>query len=71
MVIYYLLGLLSVPGLLGLLVIYHVFVRRKKAPADKSNRINHLRLVWFALTREDEFTELFPWLRKDEMENVE
>jgi len=66
----FLLGLLLVPGLLGLLVIYHVFIRRKKSPADKSNRINHLRLVWFALTREDEFVGLFPWLKRDEWENM-
>jgi len=27
------------------IVVYHVFVRGKRSPADKSNRINHLRLV--------------------------
>lgn len=64
------LGLLVVPGFLGLLVIYHVFIRGKRAPADKSNRINHLRLVWFALTREDKFTGLFPWLEHDEWDNM-
>lgn len=66
----YLLGLLSVPSLLGLFVIYHVLLRRKRSPADRSNRINHIRLVWFALTREDEFVGVFPWLRNDEKDNV-
>jgi len=59
-----LLGLMTLPAIVGLLVVYHVFVRGKRSPADKSNRINHLRLVWFALTREDEFVGLFPWLKK-------
>jgi hypothetical protein len=64
------LGLMALPALLGALVIYHVFVRGKRNPADKSNRINHLRLVWFALTREDKFVGQFPWLKNDEWENM-
>lgn len=64
-----LFGLMVLPAIVGLLVVYHVFVRGKRSPADKSNRINHLRLVWFALTREDEFVGLFPWLKNDEWEN--
>jgi len=64
-----LLGLMTLPAIVGLLVVYHVFVRGKRSPADKSNRINHLRLVWFALTREDEFVGMFPWLKNDEWDN--
>ena len=64
-----LIGLMTLPAIVGLLVIYHVFIRGKQSPADKSNRINHLRLVWFALTREDEFVGLFPWLKNDEWDN--
>lgn len=71
MITLFLLGLMVIPSLLGSLVIYHVFVRGKKSPADKSNRINHLRLVWFALTREDKFVGQFPWLTKDEWEVIE
>ena len=59
-----------VPATFGLLVFYHVFVRRKKEPADKSNRINHLRLVWFAMTREEDFVDLYDWLKYDEKENM-
>ena len=66
----FLVGLLLVPGVFGLLMIFHVFIRKKSPPADKSNRINHLRLVWFALTREDLFVEQFPWLKKDEYDNM-
>jgi len=65
-----LLGLLFIPGLFGMLMIYHVFIRSNHYPADKSNRINHFRLVWFALTREEEFVGLFPWLKKDEWDNI-
>ena len=66
----FLLGLFVVPSVFGLLVIFHVFIRRKKEPADKSNRINHFRLVWFALTREDLFVNTFPWLKNDEYDNI-
>jgi len=58
------------PTIFGFLVIFHVFIRKKNEPADKSNRVNHLRLVWFALTREELFVPLFPWLKNDEYENV-
>jgi hypothetical protein len=33
-------------------------------------RINHIRLWWFALTREDKFTGQFPWLTRDEWDNM-
>ena len=70
-ILIFLLGLSIVPSLFGLLVIYHVFIRGKTAPADKSNRVNHLRLVWFALTREEEFVDKFEWLKNDEWENFQ
>jgi len=58
------------PASLGMLVFYHVFIRSKTKPADTSNRINHFRLVWFALTREEMFVKMFPWMEKDELENI-
>lgn len=62
----------------GALVLYRTLALRKKAPMDKSNRLNHLRLVWFALNAPHRFAELytqdgelaFPWLRRDEGDNV-
>jgi len=65
-----LLFFMLVPASLGMLVLYHVFIRSKTKPADTSNRINHFRLVWFALTREELFVKLFPWLKKDEIDNI-
>ena len=65
-----LLMFFSVPSLIGLLVIYHV-VRPQRAPADTSNRINKIRLIWFALTREDYLADRIGWLRRDEMDNAE
>lgn len=62
-------GLMFFPALLGLLLIYHV-ARPQKAPADASNRINKIRLIWFAMTREEMFAPHFDWLRRDESENV-
>ena len=65
--------------LLGLLVMVKTLIIPKKAPMDQSNRINHLRLVWFALKSPHKFVGLndergepaFPWLRRDESENVD
>ena len=68
--------------LLGLFVLVVVFILPKKKPMDKSNRINHLRLVWFALNAPHRAVELytfsdrgyvqaFPWLERDEGDNVD
>jgi hypothetical protein len=65
-----LLGLCTPLILIGALFSYHVLFRGKRWPADKSNVINHIRLIWFALTREDKFVGLFPWLKNDEWENM-
>lgn len=64
------LYLLIIPATLGLMMIYHTLIRSKKFPADESNRINHIRLVWFALSREDLFVDSFPWLKNDELDNI-
>lgn len=68
-----LLFMLALSGLfltlIGLFTVYHL-VRPQKSPADTSNRINAIRLWWFALTREDLFVDRFPWLKNDELENV-
>ena len=63
-------GLLLPFALVGLFVIYHV-VRSQRPPADASNRINKIRLLWFVLTREDLFVDTFPWLKNDEQQNVD
>lgn len=63
------LASLCFPLAIGVFTFYHLF-RSKTAPADASNRINHIRLWWFALTREDKFVGQFPWLKKDEWENT-
>ena len=55
--------------LVGLLVFWHI-ARPQRNPADASNRINKLRLIWFALTREELFVGAFPWMTRDELANV-
>lgn len=57
------------PTAIGVLTFFH-WLRPQKAPADTSNRINAIRLWWFALTREDLFVEQFPWLKNDELDNI-
>lgn len=59
----------TLPMALGLFVLFHIF-RPQHAPADRSNRINKIRLLWFALTREELFVQRFPWLARDELENT-
>lgn len=54
---------------IGLFTLVHL-LRSKRSPADVSNRINHIRLWWFVLTREDKFVGTFPWLTRDEWENI-
>ena len=66
-----LLGIASLPtSAIGLVVAWHV-ARPQKSPADASNRINKLRLIWFAMTREDVLAEHLPWLKRDEWENIQ
>ena len=69
--------------LMGMFVLYKTLLLRKKKPMDKSNRLNHLRLVWFALNAPHQFVKLyyyapngsyekaFPWLTRDEGDNVD
>lgn len=65
-----LLCIASLPtSAIGLVVVWHV-ARPQKSPADASNRINKLRLIWFAMTREDVMAEYLPWLKRDELENI-
>lgn len=60
----------SMPVLaIGLFVLFHIF-RPQRNPADTTNRINKIRLLWFVLTREELFVDTFPWLKNDELENV-
>jgi len=42
-----------------------------RAPADTSNRINRVRLLWFVLTRPELFVDAFPWLKHDELDNIQ
>lgn len=55
-------------ALIGLLVFVKTLVLPMKKPADTSNRIAHLRLVWFALNAPEDFVESHPWLKFDENE---
>jgi len=56
-------------ALFGLFVIVSLF-KSKRLPMDQSNRINHIRLLWFVLTRPELFVDNFDWLRHDELDNI-
>jgi len=57
------------PTLIGILTIIQ-WVRPGKPPTDASNIINRIRLWWFALTRQEMFVPVCPWLNHDELDNV-
>lgn len=61
-----LVAAMFIPFLLGSLVLWHTLILPKRPPADSSNRIGHLRLVWFALRAPESFVIHFPWLAMDE-----
>lgn len=42
----------------------------KKEPMDTSNRINHIRLIWWAVTKPEMFADWFKWMQKDEGDNL-
>ena len=56
--------------LFGAFVFTKLIIMPNKAPADVSNRINHIRLVWFAIQSPELFVPLFSWLKNDEYDNV-
>lgn len=56
-------------AMFGLFIIISIF-KAKRLPMDTSNRINHIRLVWFAVTRPQLFVDSFPWLKHDELDNI-
>lgn len=62
-------GLLWLLALFGLFVIISLF-KAKRLPMDTSNRINHIRLLWFAITRPELFVDTFEWLKRDEWDNM-
>ena len=81
----FLIIFMLVPAVIGTVLLFHVLILPKKKPMDESNRINHIRLVWFAIAHPQMFAgllrafddnakgfadEAFPWLTKDEKENV-
>lgn len=66
----YTLAACGIPvALIGLLTVVQ-FIRPAHPPMDESNRINRIRLWWFALTRPELFVGAFPWLKNDELENM-
>ena len=71
-ILYGLITALAFSGLvvtiIGLITVVQV-IRAKRSPMDESNRMNHIRLWWFALTRPELFVDRFPWLKNDELDN--
>ena len=43
---------------------------RIKAPADQSNRINRVRLWWYAISAPHRSIKSFYWLQGDETDNL-
>ena len=72
-ILYTLFATLALAGLfataVGVMVIFFVS-RAKREPMDTSNRINHIRLIWWAITKPEMFVKTFEWLAHDEGDNM-
>lgn len=55
--------------LIGLMTLIS-FTLPLKPPADKSNRINRIRLWWFAVASPHRSVASFYWLRNDEIDSL-
>ena len=62
---------LSAPFILiGAFVVYQV-AKKQEQPADESNRLGHIALIWEACTAPDRFAEFRPYLKYDVSEWAE
>ena len=59
-----LIALLTPFIMIGVFVVYQV-TKKQKPPADESNRIGHIALIWEACTSPHRFTEFRPYLKYD------
>lgn len=66
-----LIGFMLPFALIGLFVFVKVLLLPMKAPADTSNRIAHLRLVWLSINSPEYFVPTQPWLRMDERDLIQ
>lgn len=57
------------PLLIGIMTVGS-WALRLKAPADKSNRINRIRLWWYAISAPHRSIKSFYWLGGDETDNL-
>jgi hypothetical protein len=55
---------------LGLYLFIKVLILPNVPPADVTNRINHIRIVFYAIQHPEKFISICPWVGKDEAENV-
>ena len=58
------------PLLIGLMTVGS-WAFRLKSPADNSNRINRVRLWWYAISAPHRSIKSFYWLRGDETDNLD
>lgn len=58
------IALLAIFVMIGVFVAYQV-AKKQKPPADESNRLGHIALVWEACTAPHRFAEFRPYLKYD------
>ena len=69
MISYFLIVAMLPMWVLGTFVFIQI-IRPAKYPADASNIINRIRLLWFCLTRHELFAQWFEWVKHDELKNI-
>lgn len=58
------LALVALCLLVGAFVVYQV-LKKQKPPADESNRLGHIALIWESCTAPHRFAEFRPYLKYD------
>jgi hypothetical protein len=69
----FLIGFGLLPSVIGLLVIYHVFIATKTLDdgTELTNRMARATYFWIAITQPEDGVSLYPWLKQDIKEFME
>jgi hypothetical protein len=69
----FIIGFSFLPSVIGLLVIYHVFVATKTLDdgTELTNRMARAAYFWVAISQPEEGVPLYPWLKYDVKEFLE
>jgi len=62
--------LMVLPFLVGCFTIFLCWRFLQAEVTDSSNVFNPVRVIWFAMTKPGKLVEIWPWIEKDEGQNL-